>query len=67
MRWLQAAVLSVAIMGGTANAQDQPLEGWWGFDPDGCLDEDNQYRVAVGRFVLGEGGVKFSESAPFRL
>lgn len=25
-------------------------QGWWGFDPDGCFDdEDNQYRVALGR------------------
>lgn len=27
------------------------IEGWWGMSPEGCNDiEDNQYRVAIGRF-----------------
>lgn len=29
------------------------MEGWWGMSPEGCYDiEDNQYRIAVGRFDI---------------
>ncbi len=37
------------------------LEGWWGLSADGCFDEDNQYRVAVGRWQRTDAGVSFGK------
>ncbi len=33
--------------------------GWWGMTLEGCFDEDNQYRVALGRWDKGNEGIKF--------
>ena len=35
----------------TAYADQINFDGWWGFDKNGCNDMDNQYRVAIGRWV----------------
>ena len=37
------------------------INGWWGFDKNGCNDTDNQYRVALGKWKMEKDGIKFGE------
>lgn len=35
------------------------FSGWWGFNQEGCFDEDNQYRVALGKWTKTPDGIEF--------
>lgn len=39
------------------------INGWWGFDNNGCNDADNQYRVALGKWKIEKEGIKFGEGS----
>lgn len=57
-----------AAAAGSTPGQDflAALEGWWGLHADGCFDEDNQQRVAVGRWQRTDAGISFGKGN-FRL
>lgn len=64
------AVASASLVANWNEPNLAAIEGWWGFSPEGCHDiEDNQYRVAVGRFDIqrndtGPPAISFGAGAP---
>jgi len=40
-------------------ASSLDFSGWWGFNQEGCFDEENQYRVALGKWTKTPDGIEF--------
>ncbi len=66
LRSLFALAAILALLGPVTAQEDlgrwfDDLSGWWRFEnaPNGCSDEDNQYRVAVGRYQYANGVIEF--------
>lgn len=56
-----ALVSTSTITTNIAYANTTNLDGWWGFDKNGCNDTDNQYRVAIGKWVKNGNDLVFGK------
>jgi hypothetical protein len=59
---MRTAVLAALLaLSSNLYAETPDLTGWWGFTPEGCNDEDNQYRVALGQWESTDKGIVFGK------
>jgi hypothetical protein len=55
------SIIMLLAFSTASSANPTGINGWWGFDKNGCNDTDNQYRVALGKWKIDNDKIKFGE------